>query len=186
MKYKLDWLKDLYNEGEIIDYVFFWGHQPKKDGKMGKSCFSQWWRSDFTNNSGITFSSAEKWMMFKKAELFEDEVTLKKILTLNNPKEIKSLGRRIKGFDQKVWDQRKYAIVLEGSLLKFTQNDVLKDFLVNTSDSVIVEASPYDNIWGIGMKADNENVYNPNCWKGTNFLGFALMEVRDIIQQNQL
>ena len=153
----------------------------KKNGKIGKSCFSQWWKSDFTNSEGVVFSTAEKWMMFKKAELFKDHTILNKILTHNDPKEIKSLGRQIKDFDQKIWDQKKYGLVLEGSLLKFAQNDALKEFLINTSDSVIVEASPYDKIWGIGMKSDEENVNNPNCWKGENLLGFALMEARDII-----
>ncbi len=181
MKYDLNWLKNLYDEDVAIDYVFFWGHQPKKNGKIGKNCFSQWWKSNFMNNEEVVFSTAEKWMMFKKAELFKDQTILNKILVLNDPKEIKSLGRQIKGFDQKVWDQKKYAIVLEGSLLKFTQNNILKDFLISTSDRIIVEASPYDKIWGIGMKADEENANNPNYWKGENLLGFALMEARDII-----
>lgn len=181
MKYDLNWLKNLYSEGGAIDYIFFWGHQPKKNGKIGKSCFSQWWKSDFTNSEGVVFSTAQKWMMFKKAELFKDHTILNKILAHNDPKEIKSLGRQIKGFDQKNWDQKKYGLVLEASLLKFAQNDALKEFLINTSDSVIVEASPYDKIWGIGMKSDEENVNNPNYWKGENLLGFALMEARDII-----
>ncbi len=182
MKYDLNWLKNLHDEGMAIDFIFFWGHQPKKNRKIEKSCFSQWWKSDFANNDGVIFSTAEKWMMFKKAELFKDEAILNEILALNEPKEIKSLGRQIRGFDQKVWDQQKYAIVLEGSLLKFTQNDTLRIFLISTSNKIIVEASPYDKIWGIGMKADEENFNNPNYWKGENLLGFALMEVRDIIK----
>ncbi|MTI30960.1 NADAR family protein [Xanthovirga aplysinae] len=182
MKYNLNWLLNKYDEDINIKFIFFWGHQPKKNGNIGKSCFSQWWESDFIHN-GLVFSTAEKWMMFKKAELFKDEVILKKIITVNDPKEIKSLGRQIKNFDQEVWNEHKYGIVLEGNFLKFNQNDTLKDFLLNTDDAVIVEASPYDKVWGIGMKVGENGIENPVNWKGENLLGFALMEVRDIIIQ---
>ena len=90
-----------------------------------------------------------------------------------------ALGRKVKNFDEKKWNETKYSIVFAGNLLKFSQDENLKDFLLSTKNDIIVEASPYDKIWGMGMSADDEFVENPTRWKGENLLGFALMEVRD-------
>ena len=97
---------------------------------------------------------------------------------------IQELGRLVKNYDQSVWDIKKYGIVYRGNLLKFTQNKDIQRVLLNTDDHILCEASPYDRIWGIGMSADNNNVYNPSNWyrDAQNLLGFALMEVRDKIK----
>lgn len=97
----------------------------------------------------------------------------------NNPKEIKVLGRQVKNFDENIWKKNRYSIILNGNYAKFMQNEDLRLFLISTKDSILVEASPYDKIWGIGMSANNENIENPLLWRGLNLLGFALMEVRD-------
>lgn len=156
-------------------FIFFWGHQPSKDGEMTKTCFSQWWLAPFTVNE-VTYGSAEHWMMAKKAELFGDEEHLRNILADTNSANAKKYGRKVKGFDPLIWEEKAYQIVVEGNFYKFSQNAELGEFLVSTEDKVIVEASPFDPIWGIGT---HKHLVNPKEWKGTNLLGFALMEARD-------
>ncbi|RYU94642.1 NADAR family protein [Emticicia agri] len=178
MKYSTEKLIANQSAGNRNKYLFFWGHQPAKDGSITKTCFSQWWLSAFTVE-GVTYATAEHWMMAKKALLFEDKETLHKILSAKSPAEAKKLGRKVKNYQDEVWLANRYAIVKEGNLHKFSQNQALKDFLLNTADRVIVEASPVDSIWGIGMATDHKDIENPEKWKGLNLLGFALMEVRD-------
>ena len=178
MKYSMAWLLEQHQRGEKLKYVFFWGHQPKKDGSVGESCFSQWWLSPFTVE-GVEYKTAEHWMMAQKARLFGDRKHAEQVLACATPAEAKKIGRLVEGFDARLWDQHKYAYVREGNLHKFSQHPDLREFLVNTGDRVLVEASPVDNIWGIGMAKTDENILNPARWKGENLLGFALMEVRD-------
>ena len=122
-------------------------------------------------------------MMAGKAELFGDQEIREQILKCSDPKQIKTLGRKVRNFDQVVWDKFKYAIVLNGNWCKFSQNRPLREFLLSTGDSVLVEASPYDNIWGIRLSASSPDAQNPLKWRGQNLLGFALMEVRDELQR---
>lgn len=89
-----------------------------------------------------------------------------------------SIGWRM-GYGENIWKKNRYSIILNGNYAKFMQNEDLRLFLISTKDSILVEASPYDKIWGIGMSANNENIENPLLWRGLNLLGFALMEVRD-------
>jgi ribA/ribD-fused uncharacterized protein len=159
------------------DYIFFWGHQSSSKNEITKSCFSQWWPCRFKHD-GIDYNSAEQWMMAEKARIFSDFDNLEQILKSSDPKVIKELGRQISLFDEDVWNQRKYDIVFEGNFLKFSQDESLKSFLLSTENKILVEASPYDKIWGIGMRQDEEGIRNPRNWKGQNLLGFALMEVR--------
>lgn len=122
-------------------------------------------------------------MMAQKAELFGDKEISRQILDCSEPKKIKALGRKVKNFDEAVWDEVKYSIVLNGNYFKFSQNPELREFLLGTGDSILAEASPYDGIWGIKMRQTDENIYNPIKWKGENLLGFALMEARDEIRR---
>lgn len=179
-KYSIKWIKGLFLEKKELNYTMFWGHQPAPDGSITKSCFSQWWKSEFWSDF-TQYCCMEQYMMAKKAELFGDEEIRQQILQCNEPKQIKALGRKVRNFDENVWDEVKYSIVLDGNYHKFTQNKELREFLLSTGDSIIAEASPYDGIWGIKMKQTDENILNPLKWKGENLLGFALMEVRDEI-----
>ena len=122
-------------------------------------------------------------MMAEKARLFGDKETLEKIMAATVQGKIKALGREVKNFDQTEWDKCKHTIVLTGNFQKFLQNPELKDFLLRTGDKILVEASPRDRIWGIGMGRANENACNPAAWRGRNLLGFALMEVRDELRR---
>ncbi|MBR6400378.1 MAG: NADAR family protein [Firmicutes bacterium] len=177
-KYTLKKLKSEYIAGKKFNYVFFWGHHPSPNGVITKSCFSQWFKSSF-EYEGRTYCCMEQFMMAHKAILFKDEKTLDEIMKTFDPAQIKSLGRKVKNFDEKLWDEYKFSIVYTGNLAKFSQNPDLKSFLLGTKDKVLAEASPYDGIWGIKMSADDENAEKPVKWRGTNLLGFALMQVRD-------
>ena len=159
-------------------FIFFWGHQPSKDGLISKTCFSQWWKSSFTVGD-IEYKTAEHWMMAKKAELFGDKEVLEKIINCKTPAEAKKLGREVQNYEDEIWLANRFQIVKEGNVHKFTQNEDLKQFLLKTQNRILVEASPLDTIWGIGMAIENNDIYNPKKWNGLNLLGFALMETRD-------
>ncbi len=160
-----------------LDFLFFWGHRPSRDGRITASCLSQWWPSPFTVDD-VIYPTAEHWMMAGKARLFGDEETARQILAATDPKQVKALGRKARGFDAEAWDREKFAIVRDGSFQKFVQNAELRAFLLSTGDKVLVEASPVDPVWGIGLAADEAAAADPTQWRGENLLGFALMDAR--------
>ncbi|MER5850543.1 NADAR family protein [Streptomyces sp. NPDC002012] len=163
--------------GEKVKYLHFWGHRPRPDGSIGASCLSQWWPAPFTVD-GVTYASAEHWMMAAKARLFGDAESEAKAVEAKSPAQAKKVGRLVRGFDEAVWERERYALVVAGSVHKFAQAPELREFLLNTGDRVLVEASPMDRIWGIGLAADDPRAENPATWRGLNLLGFALMDAR--------
>ncbi|GII31088.1 hypothetical protein Pmi06nite_45300 [Planotetraspora mira] len=167
--------------GERLRYVFFWGHQPAPDGSAGAGCLSQWWPVEFTED-GHVFRSAEHYMMAHKAWLFGDEETATAILAADHPAEAQKLGRRVRGFDDATWTAHRFAIVTRGNVAKFGQHPELGAFLLGTRARVLVEASPRDRIWGIGLGAADELAASPATWRGLNLLGFALMDARDALE----
>lgn len=178
MTYDRSWLEAAFRSKARPRLLFFWGHQPSKDGRITASCFSQWWPAPFTAD-GSRYPTAEHWMMAAKARLFGDTEMAARVLEAGSPKQAKELGRGVKGFDAAAWDREKFGIVAEGSFQKFSQNKDIGEFLLATGDQVLVEASPVDRIWGIGLAADDEKAANPLLWRGENLLGFALMQARD-------
>ncbi len=180
-KYSLEKLRKDFNSGKKIDFLFFYGHTNDKK-EVTKSSLSQWYIKDFKEND-LVFNCMEKYMMYNKALLFDDKDIANEILNNNQPKAIKELGRKVKNFNDELWDKMKYKIVFTGNYYKFSQNTDLRNFLLSTKNKVLVEASPYDKVWGIKMKYNDENIENPFCWKGENLLGFALMEARDEIKR---
>lgn len=164
--------------GGLPLWLMFWGHQRQVDGSVGKGCLSQWWPCAFTVD-GIGYASAEHWMMAAKARLFDDRDALARILAAPTPAEAKNLGRLVRGFDESVWAARRFELVVAGNVAKFGQDPALRDFLLGTGSRVLVEASPRDRIWGIGLGAGNELATDPTRWRGLNLLGFALMETRE-------
>lgn len=184
MAYNIDWLIETFEKGKRTKYLFFWGHQKSKSGELTSSCFSQWWNSPFTVDQ-VTYNTAEHWMMAQKALLFDDKEIYDKIIRAKSPAEAKALGRNVRGFDDTVWNAKRFDIVVKGNLAKFTQHKDLNEFLLNTKERVLAEASPVDRIWGIGLTADSDKAENPKCWEGLNLLGFALMEVRDCIRREE-
>jgi ribA/ribD-fused uncharacterized protein len=181
--YNLQWLIDKYYNDEPLKYLYFWGHTNKLNEEAGKFCFSQWYELPFTVDA-IIYKTAEHWMMANKALLFEDLKAYEKIINAVKPGEVKELGRMIMGFDDMRWNEYRYKIVVTGNIHKFNQHPQFAEYLLNTGDRILVEASPVDRIWGIGMAQDNEEINDPNNWRGLNLLGFALMEVRNFLREN--
>lgn len=170
--------------GESPRYLCFWGHRPSKDGRITKTCFSQWYEAPF-RVEGVDYRSAEHYMMAAKAALFGDLRTRDAVLASTTPAEAKALGRRVAGFDEAVWARDRMRIVVEANLAKFGQDERLRDFLLQTGDQVLVEASPVDAVWGIGLAADDPDALHPARWRGLDLLGFALMEVRDQLSRHR-
>jgi ribA/ribD-fused uncharacterized protein len=163
--------------GARIKYLCFWGHRSLPDGRIGPSCLSQWWPSPFTVD-GVEYATAEHWMMAGKARLFEDAEAERRVRAAGHPAEAKKAGRLVRGFDEAVWERERFRIVVEGSVHKFASDPALRAFLLNTGERVLVEASPVDRVWGIGLTADDEAATDPERWRGENLLGFALMAAR--------
>ncbi|MEU6687674.1 NADAR family protein [Streptomyces sp. NPDC046832] len=164
--------------GARVKYLHFWGHRPRPDGRIGASCLSQWWPAPFTVD-GVTYATAEHWMMAGKARLFEDAAAERAVLVAEHPAEAKKAGRLVRGFDEAVWARERFRIVVEGSVHKFAAHPELQGYLLGTGERVLVEASPVDRVWGIGLAADDEAAGDPQQWRGPNLLGFALMEARE-------
>ncbi|MFE9358056.1 NADAR family protein [Streptomyces olivaceoviridis] len=178
---KIDGVDALIREvraGSRIKYLHFWGHRPRPDGRIGASCLSQWWPSPFVVD-GVRYATAEHWMMAGKARLFGDAQAERWVLAAEHPAEAKKVGRLVRDFDGAVWDRERFRLVVEGSVHKFAADDDLGMFLLGTGERVLVEASPVDRIWGIGLVADDEAASDPERWRGLNLLGFALMEARE-------
>ncbi|MEI5101293.1 NADAR family protein [Streptomyces sp. PmtG] len=165
-------------EERALKYVYFWGHTPRRDGALSASCFSQWWPSPFTAD-GVTYATAEHWMMAAKARLFGDAEAERAALAARTPAEAKRAGRLVRGFDETVWARERFGIVVEGSERKFASREALRAYLVGTGQRVLVEASPVDPVWGIGLAADDPRAGDPTAWRGANLLGFALMAARE-------
>ena len=164
-------------DGEQPDWLMFWGHRPEPDGRVGISCLSQWYPAAFTVE-GTVYPSAEHFMMCAKARVFQDDNTEASILNAATASEAKRLGRRVRGFDEITWAEHREMAVLIGNVAKFHQNPALGGFLAATGTRVLVEASPYDQIWGIGLRASDPRATDPDRWQGLNLLGFTLMQVR--------
>ena len=161
-----------------VKYLFFWGHRPQHDGSIGPGCLSQWWPAEFTVD-GVTFRSAEHYMMWRKAQLFGDAAAAARILAAGHPRDAKMLGRGVAGFDERKWVAERFDIVVAGCSAKFGQHADLRAWLLTTGDRILVEASPTDRVWGIGLTATDDRATHPSRWRGLNLLGFALMQARD-------
>ena len=143
---------------------------------------SQWHLSTF--NDGMNeYNCAEQYMMFQKALHFKDYESADAIMQAKDPRRQKRLGRQVKNFNEKRWNEIAREVVYFGNLLKFTQNKDLLFYLVNCTET-IVEASPVDKIWGIGLDAANPDCLDRSKWLGKNWLGQVLTKVRDNMMIN--
>ncbi|MEZ4361700.1 MAG: NADAR family protein [Kofleriaceae bacterium] len=143
-----------------------------------ESPFSQWYRGTFTVD-GQEFGCAEQYMMYGKARLFGDAAVAAQILAATHPRDHKALGRKVKPYDEAIWRANRERIVLEGNRAKFTQSPELRALLEATAGTELVEASPYDKIWGIGLSAKDPRAQDPKQWKGQNLLGKVLTALRE-------
>lgn len=166
--------------GARVKFLFFWGHKPARPGAVDASCLSQWFPRSFTVD-GVRYATAEHFMMAEKARLFGDEEALARTLEAKSPAAAKKFGRQVRGYDDAAWEAARFDAVVRGNIAKFEQNEDLGLFLAGTGSRVLVEASPRDRIWGIGMGASNPAASEPSRWRGRNLLGFALMEVRSAL-----
>ena len=150
-----------------VKYTFFYGNTP----------FSQWHPSVFIIDD-IAFNCAEQWMMYSKAWLFGDDASAKAILAATDPKVQKQLGRDVVGYVEAMWVEVRERIVKAGNRAKFTQNPDMLQALLDTAGTVLVEASPYDVVWGIGFRKSDPLAQDPRNWRGLNLLGKVLTELR--------
>lgn len=167
----------LLRQGVEPRYLHFWGHRAGPGTSVTKACFSQWYEAPFVVD-GVSYPSAERFMMAEKARVFGDSAIRQRVLDARTPAEAKALGRQVSGFEDSAWNEVRFDIVVAANEAKFSQNPDLKLFLLSTGKQVLVEASPVDHVWGIGLAADHEDASPPARWQGLNLLGFALMEVR--------
>jgi len=154
-------------------FTFFWSGP-----------FSQWHKSPFTLD-GMIYNTAEQYMMAEKARLFGDEEMCARIVAASDPRDQKALGRRVRGFDEMRWNAAAREIVYRGNRAKFTTHRDLLAALFETSDTTLVEASPLDTIWGIGLAADDPDAADREKWRGTNWLGEVLTRLRDALAAEQ-
>lgn len=157
------------------NFTFFW---------QNRSPFSNWYPSKFTID-GINFTRGEQYMMYKKAMMFGDTEIAHKILNTDNPKEQKDLGRQVRNYNDEVWSANRVDIMVHGLFEKFNQNPFLKKALLDTGDTELAEASPFDLIWGIGYTEDKPEAKDKSKWRGQNLLGIVLMKVRDEIRSGK-
>lgn len=159
---------------ENNDYLFFWGHS--KNSLYG--FLSNWYDSPFEKDD-VKYQTSEHYMMYQKALLMGDQTTAQLILGASTPKRVKMLGRKVSPWNEKLWINNREKIMYDGCLAKFKYHPTLQKKLKATHPKKLVEASPYDHIWGIGMKATDKGVQDPKNWKGLNLLGKTLDKVRD-------
>ena len=155
-------------------YVFFYG-----------GIYSQWHHAPMTID-GRVFNCAEQWMMYNKATLFGAVGVALAIMATPRPDEQKALGRKVKGYDDAKWASVAQKIVFDGNLAKFTQHQSLRAQLLATGDALIVECSPTDERWGIGLSVNDPRVWDPRQWRGSNWLGQAIMKVRDALRKPEV
>lgn len=184
-KYDVAWATDQTARDRKTKFVFFWGHKARKDGALDDALFSQWYPAGF-GVQGTRYPTSEHWMMAEKARLFGDQARLADILATDNPGKAKAMGRQVAGFDGDTWAKAAYSIVYQGNRQKFRNSKDRAAYLLRTGDKILVEASPLDPIWGIGLSAQDPAAQSPKNWQGTNLLGFALMEVRDTLRADTL
>ena len=120
-------------------------------------------------------------MMYSKAIMFNDMDTAAKIMLTDDPAEQKRLGREVRGYDEDTWAANRVDVMVRGLYAKFTQNEKCRIALISTAGTTLVEASPYDRIWGIGLTASDPRAQQRSTWLGQNLLGQVLDHVRDQI-----
>ena len=181
-------LEAAVRRGRRFKYLLFWGHTAPGGGgsqAVGEWILSQWWSRHPFEVDGVRYGSAEHFMMAEKARLMGDREKAAAIVSAPNAAAAKRLGRAVAPWDQELWERERFAIVVRGNQAKFGQHRDLRDFLLATGKRVLVEASPRDRIWGIGLSRDDERARDPRRWRGLNLLGFALMEVRRRLREGR-
>ncbi len=161
-------------EDRVTDtHVYFWGDPT----------LSNWGPAEFKYKDNH-FWNSEQAFMWEKATCFSDFETAKEILKTKNPREAKDLGRQVKNYNEETWAKYRYDAMREVCIAKFTQNPDRLETLLSTGDKTIVEASPHDTVWGVGLHWTDEKILDEKNWKGQNLLGKVLMDVRKLLRKN--
>lgn len=183
MAYNREILLQMKANWKNSDFVFFWGHTDRGEG-LTKACLSQWFPCFFVVDEQY-YNCAEQYMMAEKASIFGDEEIRQQILAEYSQLAMKKLGRKVRNYDDVTWKEKRFDVVVKGNVAKFSQNEKLLNFLLSTDEKILVEASPKDTVWGIGLDESSPEAIQPRKWIGENLLGFALMEVRDILSEKK-
>ena len=146
--------------------------------------FSNWYPAQ-CEFMGIQFDTSEHLFMYLKAFHFKDEHTATLIRECHHPAEAKKFGRLIKGYDDAEWTKVRYGAMVNAVQCKFNHNPALRLQLLDTDNLILVEASPYDKVWGVGLAKENDAILDEKNWLGENLLGKALMEVRNVYRINK-
>ena len=146
--------------------------------------FSQFYSCEFTVD-GIKYSCGEQYMMHQKALVFNDKEMAENILNETKPRKMKQFGRKVRNFDVATWNVKSREVVEAGNYAKFSQNEELRELILSTGDQILAEASPFDKRWGIGLRKTDPRALDPKQWKGSNWLGQALMNVREKIKDEE-
>ncbi len=171
-------LQAVWSPASPLPLLFFPDSGGNCEGEPGPASLSQWGPFPF-EHQGQTFPTAEHWMMHGKAKLFGDLEMAETILKCRTSWQAKEFGRRVKGFIPSLWEEHASGIVEEGNYHKFRAHPRFAQWLVGTAPAVLAEASPTDEVWGIGLSESDRAAQDPRRWPGRNLLGFALMRVRD-------
>lgn len=146
-----------------------------------KDYLSNFFYSNFIIN-GTKYICNEQYIMAQKSLLFGDIESYENIMKCKKPYDMKKIGRKVKNFTDDIWIQHRNNILQYGLNAKFSQNDVLRAKLIATGNKILVEASPYYKIYGVGLSETNEKIFDEKNWRGENLLGNTLMTVRNLIK----
>lgn len=145
-------------------------------------CFSNWHHSPGQLTlRGLSFDHTEGAFMYLKARFFGDHEVAALAAHEPDPRKVKALGRQVKGYDDAAWTCVREGLMAYCNLLKYAQNAAMREELISTGSRILVEASPYDRVWGVGLAENDPLILDPANWRGTNLLGAALMTVRGLL-----
>jgi ribA/ribD-fused uncharacterized protein len=159
--------------GRAAHHAQHWAGHPRP--------FSQWHAGAPFEKYGLRFPTAENWMMWRKAQLFGAPQEMLDAILAAGPAEARKLGRQVPGFVESVWQVAARPLVAEGNYAKFTQNPAALRCLLETASTTLVEASPWDRLWGIGLAAEDPRALSRATWRGHNWLGEVLTDIRDTL-----
>lgn len=149
----------------------------------GRQAFSNWHHSpDQLIMRGLSFDHSEGAFMAMKAWFFMDLDAVAACHAEKDPCAVKAIGRTIRGYDDAAWSLVRLGFMAYVNLLKYRQNPEMAAELLGTGDRTLVEASPVDQVWGVGLAEDDPLIQSPSNWRGTNLLGVALMQVREVLR----
>jgi len=153
--------------------IYFYGLKNKFE------FLSNFYKTNFTDNNGIKYNCSEQYFIYHKCKTFDpkNNILLEAILTETSATNIKKYGRQVQNFNDTIWKKKRYNIMLEALRLKFSQNEIIKQRLLETKPKILYEASKFDKIWGIGY-CDKDAIQIDKSKFGENLLGNALMLVR--------